>query len=293
MHFICNGQGSIDDFKAVERYPVFFDQYYNSISFVNPSSVGKDENYEISAGNQRLVGYESNVSTSFFNFNKRLIRSYHTKHPYSALGILVYNDSEGRYINRGRIYMQYAWHARLGRNYFFSGGFKVGGANYTVKLPQYSEGNGSAYKADGGMGFSFYSQNSYLGLCVSQIFKSRLQPFLQIVELSPYATLNFNRTIRVNSLFNIKPMGLAQITFSGVENLYSGLLSLEYNNKISITSGYRSRYGMVYMLNIQNINYENASFSVGVSYVIPLSFDIQGINIVEFNLNCNIKKFRK
>ena len=142
---------------TINKYPVFFDQYLSALTMINPSASGIRYNYEFNLGNQRLLGNFNNLSSNYFIFNKRWKTYENTYYPFSSAGIIVYNDREGQYLNRGRFYIQYAWHARLTRKLFFAGGLKLGAVNYLVKGTPLS-GNGSDYNVDGGVGFSLYNE---------------------------------------------------------------------------------------------------------------------------------------
>ena len=281
----CFSQG------VINKYPVFFDQYFSCLSLVNPSVSGLEYNYEFSAGHQRLLGNFSKLSTNYFIFNKRFKTYNITAYPFSSFGIFLYNDREGQYLNRGRFYLQYAWHSRIFEKYFISGGLKVGGVNYLVKGTPLS-GNGSSYNADGGAGVSFYNKSFYLGICFDQMFNSELQPIDEITILSPFVLINTYKVFNINKSYSLTPYFLTRLTTDRMEkhDIYSLNIKFEIIDKIYFTGGVRSGSGMIFMLGTKNLNLADGVIDFGISYLIPTTRSVLNINTLEFNLGYKLKK---
>ncbi len=284
------GQDGAQNLPVVHKYQNFFYHSAEMLSLVNPSACGMNKNIEASVGSNTVRGYSSNFFTSFFVMNMRLTKYYRELYPYNAIGVYLYNDSEGKYINRGRLYFQYAWHARLGNKSYFSGGLKLGGVNYYVKLPDYVGGNASDYGFDGGASISFYASKYYVGISIDQVFSAQLQPLEEITELSPFLSINANRQFNVNEFLKIKPLFYTRFTFENKENIYLVHVKAELQDILFGSVGFRNTYGMIYALGIQHVESKIGNFSLALYYIVPNDYTDLKINTFEFGLHYFFKK---
>jgi hypothetical protein len=196
--FVLNGQ-----FQVV-RYPVRFNQYYDCYPFLNPSTAGSNSKLELSLGNRRMLGNFSKISTYYFNANMRIQSGYGMNKPFSTIGVLLYNDREGKYLNRSRFYAIYVWHGNLTKQIRFAGGFQIGGMNYMVKGTPLS-GDGSDIKPDAAVGVQLYNSSFHAGISVNQIFNSKIKPLEEITVLAPYINITAERKWYFSEDFLVVP----------------------------------------------------------------------------------------
>jgi hypothetical protein len=229
-------------------------------------SLGK---VEISVENQRLLGNFNNVSTYYFNGNVRIFPKQKLNGPFSVTGILLYNDREGKYLNRTRCYLLYAWHANLTGNMKFSAGFAIGGMNYSVKGTALS-GDGSDIKADGSIGMSIYNPTFQTGISIGQIFNSEVQPLEEITVLHPFLNLTAEKKFLINSKLVIVPSTSIRILFENKTSLADANLSFLIRNKLFISSGIYNNNKINLCLGINNLLILGGKMNIHISYGYPI-----------------------
>jgi len=219
-----------------------------------------------------MFGAISHISASYFSFHMRFQPVEQGK-PFSSAGIILYNDKEGKYLNRSRFYVSYAWHASLSRKLQFSAGLSVGGMNYSVEGTPLS-GDGSDTKVDGAVGISFYSDAFHVGLSFGQIFNSKVQPLEEITVLSPFINMYANRKFLFNENFLFSPSFTARIPFineSGdkLNPLFDMNLLIELRKKLLISSGIHNNSMMIIAAGIKGLSISHGELGIMVSYAFP------------------------
>ena len=192
-------------------YPVQFSQFYNCYPLVNPASAGTHTDYDAAMGNQKLLGNFSKISTYYLNANMRVINRRGIQNaPFSTVGTLIYNDREGKYLNRSRFYLTYVWHGHVSKNMSVSGGFHLGGMNYSVKGTEIS-GDGSDIVPDGMIGVQIYNKVFQAGVSYNQIFKSQVQPLEEVATLMPYLNGTISANYKINEDILFRPDFLIRV----------------------------------------------------------------------------------
>ena len=227
------------------------------MSIINPAFTGTAADMEFNMGNQRMLGNLSKISSYYALANYRITGRKHTGGPFSALGISIYNDQEGKYLNRSRIYLNYAWHANILTNTKISGGLSFGAMNYSVKGTPLS-GNGSDLRADAAAGIQVYRKSFWLGVSVNQLFNSEVQPLQEITVLAPYMNIMTGIKFELGEKFCVTPSASLRFPLSGVSqlryrNLYDVNLQVSLLNKIQAGLGFHDNEKMVITLGLENI----------------------------------------
>ncbi|MBA7686300.1 hypothetical protein ES703_94743 [subsurface metagenome] len=225
----------------VVRYPVRFSQYYNCYPLLNPSTAGSYSKLELSLGNQRMLGNFSKIFTYYFNANMRILDRGGLNKPYSTIGVMLYNDREGKYLNLTRFYAIYVWHGNLSERVKFSGGFQIGGMNYNVKGTPLS-GDGSDLKPDAAVGVQVYNPSFHAGISVNQVFNSELQPLEEITVLAPYINITADRKWDFSNLFRFVPcfaMHLPLTSQDGIKKkvLIDANLNFTFRERFFVSTG--------------------------------------------------------
>lgn len=272
--------------SEVSRYPVRFSQYYNCFSMENPAAAGSSSKFELAGGNQKLLGSYSKISTYYLNvnmhFNQAEIRS---RKPFSVAGLLFYNDKEGKYINRTRFYATYVWHAHLTRNLKMSGGFRLGGMNYSVKGTPLS-GDGSDFVPDGAIGLQLYNHKYHLGISLNQIFNNTIQPLEEVTKLGSF--LNFTGGIvwGLSSAIQMKPVGWVQVPIHSGELLADVSLLTTYKEKIDVVLGIHNNDMVVHSIGLKNVLNSKYILDVNLTYSYPVNS--VGVSTSFFEVGINI-----
>ena len=262
--FIARGQ--------VSKYPFRFSLYHNSASFVNPAAAGCNSDRELNLGSQQMFGAISHVSAHYFTFNIR-IRQYKTDEPYSSIGIVLYNDREGKYLNRSRFYGSYTWHASVSRTLQFSAGFYVGGMNYSVKGTPLS-GDGSDIKADGAVGVSLFSETFYVDMAFGQIFNSKVQPLEEITVLTPMINFSAYRVFSFQDGFRLVPSVSTRIPFNDGTDRNNKILTdvnllFDMDQKLLFSAGIHNNTMMALAAGLSHLKISTGELGIMISYAFP------------------------
>ncbi len=216
----------------ISLYPVQYMQGYQAYRHANPAAACSYSNSEWLVGNQHVLGNMRKIASYYASGYVRLSNSQRNRKPFSTIGVSVFNDQEGKYINRSRIYANYAWHAHAFNRLKISGGFNIGAVNYHVKGTPLS-GDGSDIKPDASVGFQLYTNEIFFGTSVNQLLNSELQPLQQITRLNPHLNFCLGGSYNPSAAVSLKPIVLVTIP-----------LYMEYtgNTKPSISAYLRADY---------------------------------------------------
>ncbi len=253
---------------------------------------GTYSDYNASMGNQRLLGSFSKISTYYFNANMRIPnnRGYQNA-PYSAIGVLFYNDREGKYLNRTRMYLSYVWHAHVSKNLSISGGFHAGGMNYSVKGTDLS-GDGSDIVPDGTLGFQMYNDLFFVGISYSQMFRSKVQPIEEIAHLLPYFNTMAGMKVNISSDFKLKPDVLVRITSHPEKYDISFNTMGIWQDKVAFGVGLHANNSIVNTFELRNLTDRAKGLNISLSYGFPYKKTGIVTRFMEIGLSYNMNRGR-
>ncbi len=288
LFFVLNLYGQ----QEVDRYPVRFSQYYNSFSIVNPAAGGAYADCELAMGNQRLLGNFSKVSTYFFNANMRIQKSRSFRNaPFSVVGVFLYNDREGKYLNRTRFYASYIWHAYISRKVRMSGGFHVGGMNYSVKGTSLS-GDGSDFAPDGIVGFRIYNEAFHFGISYNQIFNSKIQPLEEVAQLPPFTNFTGGFTYFVHYKLAIQPVYSVCIPINGDKVLADVSVIASYKSNLRFVVGLHNNNRFISSVEFRNLLDFEKGLNIALTYSFPLSHTGVSTNFIELGASFHFNNRR-
>ncbi len=254
----------------VSKYPVRFSQYYSCSSLINPGMAGTSKDVEMAAGNKRLSGSLKGISTYYFNADVRLEKkTRHLKTPFSVLGLFLYNDKEGKYLNRTRFYLTYAWHGNLTSNVRFSGGFHFGGLNYNVKGTELS-GGGSDIAPDGSVGIQFYNKKFHVAASYNQFFNSELSPINEVTRLSSYSNLSGDYLLSLTSKVNMQGFVCLMLKDGFSNYLVDYSLLFDYSEIAAGSIGIHNNNNIIFSLEGRNIFQQLKGLNLAITYGVPL-----------------------
>ncbi len=256
--------------ETIPLYPVRFTQHYNCYSLINPALAGTFARFELSLGNQRMLGNLSKVSTYYLNANYRITRQRNRRKPFSTIGIILYNDREGKYLNRTRFYALYSWHGTIRNELKISGGLQIGGMNYSVKGTPLT-GDGSDLKPDASVGIQLYNPLFHLGLSVNQVFNSEVQPLEEIALLAPFLNILGEFKLEASEWLLIKPTLSFHFPLTNNDarysrNLYDVAILFRLQEKLTIATGIHNSDRIALTAGINNILSSSGILDVYLSY---------------------------
>ncbi len=281
LHLLCNhsfSQGS------VSRYPIRFDQYYSCYATVNPSAAGTLSMNEFSVGNQRLMGNFSSISTYYFNANFRLQKIRLEDGSFSTLGLIIYNDKEGKYLNRTRAYALYSWHSKLTTKINFSGGFSIGGMSYFVKGTALS-GGGSDLVPDGSLGIRFYNNSFHVGIAASQVFNNKVQPIEEITYLKTFINLTGSKLFIISDNVRMTPHFNLRLNWRNSENRLDINVNTEIGKLLFITAGIHNNDNISLGTGINGLNVSSSNMNIFLTYTVPAKSSDINTSHLELGIN--------
>lgn len=274
------------------NYPVRFSQYYNSYSMVNPASIGEINSINFTMGNKRMLGNYSKISTYYLTFDTKLSRygnyNFSNSGPYSSVGVNLYNDSEGMYLNRTRIYAVYAWHSSIAPRIKFSAGFELGGMNYSVKGTPLA-GDGSDFAPDGSVGIWIYNQRFKSGISYHQLFNSSIQPLEEVAYLKPFLNVSGQLYLIQEGPVNLSFATNISVPVSQDETYYDLTTITTYKKKLTVVLGLHNNNRMINSIEILDLFQTDNKLNLSLTYSYTLAASIIANNFFEVGLNYRIK----
>lgn len=254
----------------VAKYPVRLCHYYDNYALLNPAMTGLKSEFELNTGYQQLMGNFSKVATYYFNFNGRLTKQQSDNGPFSVIGIRIFNDREGKYLNRTRGYINYSWHANLTRKLKFTIGLEIGGMNYSVKGTPLS-GDGSDMKPDASVGLGIYNSSFHVGVSMSQLFESEVQPLDEVTILYPFLNITADRKINILEDLELIPSAAVRVLTTERDIQYDLNIAALLKKRIIFNSGLHNNDKLVFGIGINDLVIMKGKTNIHISYGFPIS----------------------
>jgi type IX secretion system PorP/SprF family membrane protein len=270
--------GSVIGQSYFSYYPVQFGQYMRHYQFINPASIGARSNFETILGSKNNIGDFSNISTYFAGVSFSVLKSTKTGKPFNVAGLKVDTDREGRYIARTRAYVMYAFHFKIFRDYYLSGGVDLGILNMSVQGTP-STGDKSEYVPDANTGIWVYNKEFYFGFSVNQVFNGRLQPYQEVSIMRRHFNIIAMKRFEINRVVSISPSVI--LRYPSYLN-YNADYSVEC--RISDFLGgfsIRHKQGIAFWLGITEIKLVGGGLEAVILYNTPLKKSLININSIE------------
>src|SRR5690606_24166752 len=120
--------------------------------------------------------------------------SFKTKNKKShhALGIAFMNKKEGNLLSFNRVYLQYAYHLAISKEWKIASGISAGFLNLSIDQSSTSKGV-SSYAPDGSFGFWLYRDKEKIGFSSAQILNKSIQVIYERIPIQRYYTFIYSR----------------------------------------------------------------------------------------------------
>jgi len=251
------------------HFPIRFDQFNQTYSWVNPAYIGNNEHLGVKLGNQFYGNSLGPVYTVFSTMHLQVNNAGNAAQANDHfMGLNLYRDQEGQFIGRTRAYLLYAIRIPLTEELSITGGVGAGGLNYTVAGTQVSRGN-SVFVSDLKGGGWLNGENFYLGASVNQAFNNTFTPISQTISLSRYYNFAAGGTLTLSPEIDLNPNVQYLFSSDREPGLHLNLLTT-IRNKLAGGLTYHHKRSFVPMLGIRNVGVGNGNFEAMVSYRIPI-----------------------
>jgi len=238
--------------------------------------------WEIQSGTLRNGGAWRNIHTEFLqgylNLRKDGIASQK-----NVIGFTFWSDQEGAFLNRSRLYFNYAQHLPLNDDLTLSLGMSLGLVSFVVQGTVASAGGGSTVW-DGKTGLWLYSDDFYIGFSLNQIFENELIPVEEITQLKRYANIlggkyfNLSTSIRLHSSFWVRWTSVHQRDIRINNNFL-------INEIVNVGIGYHHQNSIVPMAGLENIPLFKGAFQTFFAYHFPIASITPDLQTYSLTLN--------
>jgi hypothetical protein len=157
----------------------------------------------------------------------------------------IYNEREGSYIQRPRVWLDYAYRLKLAKDVYLALGLGAGFVQFNITAPS-STATGSGTALDISTGTSFQYKNHQIGLGVLQLLNNQIQPINGRLWFKRYVTcyaqgflkIRFKDAIHYSILFR------QQTPYFSDVNIHS---RYTLDEKLSIGATFKYKIGVAFM----------------------------------------------
>ena len=241
----------------VNELPIHFGQYFNNAQ-INPAKLNSKSLFEFNLGNKRNKGNFGGIKTAYVSASFRLKEQ---KGSFHTFGLLFNNDKEGSVIRRNRVYLNYARHQKIKREWKLSAGVSAGMYNFSVKSNPVN-GGASASSLDLNLGLFLYSKQTNVGLSISQVNEGEVQPFIQKLKLNRLYHLIAEHQFILNDNIEMTPSifyRYSNLKHKELNNRMGAGVNILFSKLINIGASLETKEGVYAFIGVHNIVMGKAS----------------------------------
>lgn len=158
--------------QTVEVYPDAMLNFYNNLSHFNPSYFSYSNKWDGQIQyKSRLAPFNSISTISLTGARYFKVANYSAQ----VVRLQIYNEREGSYIQRPRVWVDYAYRLQLAKDVYLGLGIGIGFVQFNINAPS-STATGSGTALDVSTGTSFQFKQHQLGVGVLQLLNNQIQP---------------------------------------------------------------------------------------------------------------------
>ena len=240
------------------------DQFINNHYLVNPANSDTAYSLSVRIGNKAETGLFQGINKMYLDGDWKIKTG--NKSSMHHVGVFVFNNREGNFINRSRLYGRYSWRFRLSRSASLSAGASVGLISYSFRSSQAGVG-GSDLAADGNLGVWYLRPNMGVGLSLLHLSSPELSPVSQSFKIFRYSNLIGFREFLLSPMLAVNTQlcvsvaenGLSRFAMAGVARVY---------DKTEAGVIYLFPGHMLFMVGIKNLMIANCQLHLSFSYLV-------------------------
>lgn len=239
------------------------DQFVNNHYLINPANSDSTYSMSVRIGNKAETGLFQGINKIYLDGDWKIKTT--SKGSMHHIGLFVFNNREGSFINRTRLYARYSWRFRLSQSASLSAGASVGLISYSFRSSQAGVG-GSDMAPDGNLGIWYLRPQMGVGLSLQHLSSPELKPVSQNFKILRYSNIMGFRQFMLSPMLvvntqvcvSIGENRLSRFAVAGVARLYdkteAGVIYLFPGN-------------MLFMVGIKNIWVANCQLHLSFSYL--------------------------
>lgn len=241
--------------------PDVYDQFFQNYYLVNPANTDTSE-IIVNMGHKSQIGVFRGVRQTYFDANFRIkSKSSNSRH---YIGLQLFNNSEGDFFSKNRVYGRYSFDIRVSDSYFLSAGLSLGAVSYAFKATQSSAG-GSDLNYDGNIGLWLIGRKLKVGTSMQQVFQRTLTPIGQTFELTRQYNLNASYMFFINPYIQLTTHAWYKHQQNNINDLQlAALITLQ--NLVEFGANYRYQKGVVLVGGLKDIRIGTSRIAIAMSY---------------------------
>lgn len=240
------------------------DQFINNHYLLNPANSDSTYGFAIKIGNKAETGLFQGVNKIYADGDWRIKAG--VKGSMHHVGVFVFNNREGNFINRTRLYGRYGWRLRLSSRSSISTGVSLGFINYSFRSSQAGVG-GSDLKPDGNLGVWYLRPNTGIGISLQHLSEPDLQPVFQRFKIKRYGNVLGYQKIAFSPFINLNASAFASFdaTFA-IHGAVAGVA--EVYDKVEAGVVYVFPGHALFMVGLKNIRLGDCLLHFSFSYLV-------------------------
>ncbi len=240
------------------------DQFVNNHYLLNPANSDSAYSVSVRVGNKAETGLFQGINKIYVDGDWKVKTG--SKGAMHHVGIFVFNNREGNFINRSRLYGRYSWRFRLSRLASLAAGASVGVINYSFRSSQAGVG-GSDLAADGNIGLWYLRPAMGIGVSLQHLSSPELRPVNQNFKIIRYSNLIAFRefllspslTVNTQTCVSIADNHLSRFAIAGIVRLY---------DKTEAGMIYLFPGHVLFMVGVKNLQVANCQLHLSFSYLV-------------------------
>lgn len=273
--------------SVVHQYPLEVSQFFSILTLSNPALQNKEDKWQATAFSKAYTGLLKNNNLSLFNVSTRITpkksKSYHN------VGAILYYDKEGSYLNRYRVYINYAYSLRLNDTWTTSLGASIGAMSYRVGNENFPGGQDNTM--DGNIGLALFSQRWAFGLSILQIPQGQVQPIIERSLLQRYYAAYAQRSFDLSAKSRLLA-DLNTTVFGTQQPWLNARCSWEYDGLVSLGMLYKWNKSLGLIFGLEKIKLGENQLRLYLSYDVNISKSYKN-NSVEVSLKFSCPQVQK
>lgn len=259
--------------QQVPQYTQFVFNYFA----INPAVAGSKDCMDVRLGfRKQWVGFPGAPTTGWVTMHgylrpkgKPFIRHRH------GVGAFIESDETGP-LGYSSLYLAYAYHIQLAKDYYLSLGLFGGVKQEKIDLGKVTvlDADDPALAFDGSVlvypvivpGIWLYGKNGWAGMSMTHALGNRIKDLGTDSRLTRHFMLSGGKRIRFNRTIGLIPSVLVKYS-SGSPMALDVNMMLEYRRRVGLGVSYRNQDAVAFMLKVPFLKY----FTLGYSYDVNTS----------------------
>jgi type IX secretion system PorP/SprF family membrane protein len=269
--------------QVTDVFPENYTTYFNNTAIVNPGFVQEDSKAEFFSMYRQRTGAFQKIASYSVTCSKVFRKENNAAH---LARVFFSNDKEGPYINKPRVYFNYAYAIPLAEETSLSAGLAAGFTQVYFSAPS-ATASGNSTMPDGAIGITFRRKKFFSGISSQQAFNAESNPLKANVKLRRYYNFLLSQEKDLSPSLKLRGNFMYQL-FPSNSDLLNIVLEGSYNDILRLGGAYKSREGLALIGSVEaNLGDDKIfiCFAYNTGVLSKLKY---GFNSIEINFGYKI-----